>query len=139
RLKDKLGDWSNASSEVEFVDALAWRLGEEGRGVATTLQMVALTRLDCLVGSAGLIRQATVQAVHHARHRHAFGKRLLQQPLMQNVLAVVALESEEALALAKHATRAVDAGPRDPAEAALARIGTAIGKYLVCKRAPSVV
>ena len=139
RLKDKLGDWSNASSEVEFHDAFAWRVGEEGRGVATILQMVALTRLDCLVGSAGLIRQATVQALHHARHRRAFGKLLVEQPLMRNVLADLALESEAALALALRIARAVDGGARDEAEAALARIGTAIGKYWVCKRAPTVV
>ena len=139
RLKDKLGDWSNASSEVEFQDAFAWRMGGEGRGVATIIQMVALTRLDCLVGSAGLIRQATVQALHHARHRRAFGKRLEQHPLMRNVLADLVLESEAALALALRVARAVDASSRDEGEAALARIATAIGKYWVCKRAPAVV
>ncbi len=139
RLKDKLGDWSNASSEVEFHDALAWRVGEEGRGVATVLQMVALTRLDCLLGSAALMRQALVQALHHARHRRAFGRLLSEQPLMRNVLADLALESEAATMLAFRIARAVDASRRDPREAALARLGTALGKYWVCKRAPGFV
>ena len=80
RLKDKLGDWSNASSEVEFQGALAWMIGEEGRGIPTILEMVALTRQDCLIGSASIMRQALVQAVHHARHRRAFGKALSEQP-----------------------------------------------------------
>jgi len=139
RLKDKLGDWSNASSEVEFQDALAWRVGEEGRGIATILEMVALTRLDCMLGSAALMRQALVQALHHCRHRRAFGRALLQQPLMRQVLADLALESEAATALAFRIARAVDASDRDPAEAAFARIATAIGKYWICKRAPSMV
>jgi putative acyl-CoA dehydrogenase len=136
RLKDKLGDWSNASSEVEFHGALAWQVGEPGRGIATILQMVALTRLDCMLGSAGLMRQALVQALHHARHRSAFGRRLFEQPLMRNVLADLALESEAATALAFRVARAVDAAPRDPLEAAFARVATAIGKYWICKRAP---
>ena len=139
RLKDKLGDWSNASAEVEFQGALAWRVGEEGRGVATILQMVALTRQDCLIGSASLMRQALVQALHHARHRRAFGKALVQQPLMRNVLADLALESEAATALALRVARAVDASPRDPREAAFERLTTALGKYWVCKRAPAFV
>jgi putative acyl-CoA dehydrogenase len=139
RLKDKLGDRSNASSEVEFADALAWPVGEEGRGIATILQMVALTRQDCLIGSASLMRQALVQALHHARHRHAFGKALVDQPLMRNVLADLALESEAATALAMRVARAVDATPRDPGEAAFARLATALGKYWVCKRAPGFV
>lgn len=139
RLKDKLGDWSNASSEVEFQDALAWRVGEEGRGVATILQMVMLTRLDCMLGSAGCMRMALAQALHHARHRSAFGRRLVEQPLMRNVLADIALESEAALALSMRVARAVDAAGRDPAEAAFARIATAIGKYWICRRAPAVV
>jgi putative acyl-CoA dehydrogenase len=139
RLKDKLGDWSNASSEVEFQGALAWMVGEEGRGIATILEMVALTRQDCLIGSASIMRQALVQAVHHTRHRRAFGKALIDQPLMRNVLADLALESEAATALALRVARAVDASPRDPAEAALARIATAIGKYWVCKRCPPFV
>jgi putative acyl-CoA dehydrogenase len=135
RLKDKLGDWSNASAEVEFERALAWPVGDPARGVATILAMVALTRLDCLVGSAALMRQALVQALHHARHRVAFGKRLVAQPLMRNVLADLALESEAATALAMRVARAVDATPGDAAEAALARLTTALGKYWVCKRA----
>jgi putative acyl-CoA dehydrogenase len=139
RLKEKLGDWSNASSEVEFQGAVAWRVGEEGRGVATILQMVALTRQDCLIGSASLMRQALVQALHHARHRSAFGKPLRQQPLMRSVLADLALESEAATALAFRVARAVDAGARDPKEAAFARLATALGKYWVCKRAPAFV
>ena len=139
RLKDKLGDWSNASSEVEFEGASCQRVGDEGRGVATILEMVSLTRLDCMTGSAGLMRQALVQALHHARHREAFGKRLVEQPLMANVLADLALEVEAATALAMRVARAVDARARDPAEAALARIATAIGKYWICKRAPAFV
>ena len=139
RLKDKLGDWSNASSEVEFQGALAWMVGEEGRGVATILEMVALTRQDCMIGSSGIMRQALVQAVHHARTRQAFGKLLVDQPLMRNVLADLALESEAAMALTLRVARAVDASQRDPQEAAFARIATAIGKYWVCKRCPPFV
>ena len=139
RLKDKLGDWSNASSEVEFEGASCWRVGDEGRGVATILEMVSLTRLDCMTGSAGLMRQALVQALHHARHREAFGRRLIEQPLMTNVLADLALEVEAATALSMRVARAVDARGRDPHEAALARIATALGKYWVCKRAPAFV
>ncbi len=134
RLKNKLGDWSNASSEVEFHGATGWLVGEEGRGVATILEMVALTRQDCMIGSAAIMRQALVQAIHHARHRSAFGKLLVDQPLMNNVLADLALESEAALALTMRVARAVDASPRDAHEAAFARIATAIGKYWVCKR-----
>ncbi|MEO8625043.1 MAG: isovaleryl-CoA dehydrogenase, partial [bacterium] len=139
RLKDKLGDWSNASAEVEFQGALAWMVGEPGRGIATILQMVALTRQDCLIGSAGIMRQALVQAVHHTLHRRAFGKRLVEQPLMRNVLADLALESEAATALALRVARSIDASPRDPSERALARIITAVGKYWVCKRCPPFV
>lgn len=137
RLKDKLGDWSNASAEVEFHGALAWRVGDEGRGVATILQMVALTRLDCLLGSASLMRQGLARALHFARQRHTFGKPLLEHGLMRNVLADLALESEAATALAFRVARAVDASGRDPAEAALARLTTALGKYWVCKRTPA--
>jgi len=137
RLKDKLGDWSNASSEVEFDGSLAWRIGEEGRGIATILEMVMLTRLDCMLGSAGLMRMALAHAVHHCRHRRAFGKRLVEQPLMHAVLADLAIEAESALALSMRVARAVDAAPGDPQEAAFARIATAIGKYWICKRAPA--
>ena len=139
RLKNKLGDWSNASAEVEFHGAVAWLIGEEGRGVATILEMVALTRQDCMIGSAAVMRQALVQAIHHARHRKAFGKFLIDQPLMQNVLADLALESEAAMAFTFRVARAVDASPRDRQEAAFARIATAIGKYWVCKRCPPFV
>ncbi|SEU38440.1 putative acyl-CoA dehydrogenase [Myxococcus fulvus] len=139
RLKDKLGDWSNASSEVEFQGAVAWMVGEEGRGVATILEMVALTRQDCMIGSSSLMRQALVQAIHHTRHRKAFGRRLVDQPLMLNVLADLALESEAHTVLTARVARAVDAGPRDEREAAFARMATAVGKYWVCKRAPVFV
>ena len=139
RLKNKLGDWSNASSEVEFHGALAWMVGEEGRGIATILEMVALTREDCMIGSAGIMRQALVQAIHHCRFRRAFGKLLIDQPLMQMVLADLALESEAAMAFSLRVARAIDASPRDPESAAFARIATAIGKYWICKRCPPFV
>ena len=139
RLKDKLGDWSNASSEVEFDGAWARRIGDEGRGVATIIEMVMLTRLDCMLGSSALMRMALAQAVHHARHRRAFGKRLVRHALMQNVLADLAVEAEAALALSMRVAGAVDRSPGDPREAAFARIATAIGKFFVCKRAPAFV
>ena len=139
RLKDKLGDWSNASSEVEFCNARAWRVGEEGRGIATILEMVMLTRLDCMLGSAAEMRMALAQASHHARHRQAFGRRLAEHALMRNVLADLAIESEAALALSMRVARAVDAAPHDPREAAFARLATAIGKYWICRRAPAFV
>lgn len=138
RLKDKLGDWSNASSEVEFLGATAWLVGQEGRGVATILEMVALTRLDCMIGSASMMRQALTQALNHVRQRAAFGRLLIDQPLMRNVLADLALENEAAVALTMRVAAAVDASPRDEQEAAFARITTAIGKYLICKRGPLV-
>lgn len=136
RLKDKLGDWSNASSEIEFQGASGELVGEEGRGIVTILDMVALTRLDCMIGSASQMRQATVQALHHTRQRKAFGAYLVDQPLMRNVLADLALESEAALALTMRVARAIDAAGHDQREAAFARIATAIGKYWICKRAP---
>ena len=139
RLKDKLGDWSNASSEVEFHGALAWMVGEEGRGIATILEMVALTREDCMIGSAGIMRQALVQAIHHCRFRRAFGKLLIDQPLMQMVLADLALESEAAMAFSLRVARAIDASSHDAESAAFARIATAIGKYWICKRCPPFV
>jgi putative acyl-CoA dehydrogenase len=144
RLKDKLGDWSNASSEVEFENAWAFRIGDEGRGIATILEMVMFTRLDCMLGSAGLMRMALAQAVHHCRHRRAFGKLLVEQPLMRNVLADLAIEAEAALALSMRVARAVDAAQQGDTgesrrEAAFARIATAIGKYWICKRAPAFV
>ncbi len=139
RLKDKLGDWSNASSEVEFDGAWAHRVGEEGRGVPTILRMVMLTRLDCMLGSSAQMRMALVHAIHHARHRRAFGRRLVDHALMQNVLADLAIEAEAALLLSMRVARAVDASTRDPGEAAFARVATAIGKYWICKRAPAFV
>jgi putative acyl-CoA dehydrogenase len=139
RLKDKLGNWSNASSEVEFHGAWAQRVGEEGRGIATILEMVALTRLDCMIGATGEMRAALVQAAHHVSHRKSFGKRLIEHALMQNVVADLALESEAATTLMLRIARAVDGSARDAHEARLARIGTAIGKYWLCKRAPAFV
>ena len=139
RLKNKLGDWSNASSEVEFQGALAWMVGEEGRGITTILEMVALTRQDCMIGSAAIMRQALVQAIHHCRHRKVFGKLLVDQPLMQMVLADLALESEAAMAFSLRVARAIGASPHDPEAAAFARIATAIGKYWICKRCPPFV
>jgi len=140
RLKDKLGDWSNASSEVEFCGARAWRVGAEGRGVATILQMVMLTRLDCMLGAAAQVRMALAQALHHARHRVAFGRVLAGHPLMANVLADLAVESEAATAFALDVAAAVDAGARgDRRAAAFARAATAIGKYWLCRRAPAAV
>jgi putative acyl-CoA dehydrogenase len=139
RLKDKLGDWSNASSEIELDDAWAYRIGDEGRGVATIIEMVMLTRLDCMLGSSALMRMALAQALHHARHRRAFGKQLVEHALMRNVLADLALEAEAALALSLRVAGAVDRAPTDPGEAAFARIATAIGKFFVCKRAPTFV
>ena len=137
RLKDKLGNRSNASSEIELDEALALRVGDEGRGVATIIEMVNHTRLDCVAGSASLMRQAFAQAAHHARHRRAFGARLVEQPLMRNVLADLALESEAATVLMLRLARAVDRGAVDASEAAFARLGIALGKYWVCKRAPA--
>jgi putative acyl-CoA dehydrogenase len=134
RLKDKLGNRSNASSEIELDGALALRIGDEGRGVATIIEMVTHTRLDCIAGAASLMRQAFVQAVHHARHRRAFGALLVDQPLMRNVLADLALESEAATALLLRLAGAVDRG-----ETAFSRIGIALGKYWVCKRTPAQV
>lgn len=139
RLKDKLGDWANASSEVEFQGAFGELVGIEGRGIPTIIEMVALTRLDCMIGSSAQMRQAIVQAIHHTSQREAFGKLLIDQPIMRNVLADLALESEAALALTMRIARAVDSIEKDPHEAALARIATAIGKYWICKRTPVLV
>jgi putative acyl-CoA dehydrogenase len=138
RLKDKLGNRSNASSEVEFRGSWARLVGEPGRGVRTILEMVQHTRLDCVSGSAGLMRQAVAQAIHHAEHRSAFGRRLVEQPLMQNVLADLALESEAATALMLRLARAFEA-PAGSAERAFARIATAAAKYWVCKRTPQAI
>ena len=139
RLKDKLGNRSNASSEIELEGALAWMVGEEGRGVRTIVEMVNCTRLDCITGSAALMRQALAQAVHHAAHRSAFGRPLVDQPLMANVLADLALESEAATTLMLRLAGAADRAAGDDQEARLRRIGTAVGKYWVCKRTPPMV
>jgi putative acyl-CoA dehydrogenase len=139
RLKSKLGNRSNASSEVEFDRAWAQRVGEEGRGVATIIDMVQHTRLDCVIGSASLMRQALVQAIHHARHRAVFGRFLVDQPLMQNVLADLALESEAATVLMMRLGRAFDARETDAGERGVARLGTAVAKYWVAKRGPAQV
>jgi putative acyl-CoA dehydrogenase len=136
RLKDKLGNRSNASSEVEFDGTIGWLVGEEGRGVNTIVEMVNQTRLDCIIGSAALLRQALAQAIHHATYRRTFGARLIDHVLMQNVLADLALESEAATVLMLRLARTVDEATRTPFAAALKRIGTAVGKYYVCKRAP---
>ncbi len=132
RLKDKLGNRSNASSEVEFMDAWATLLGEEGRGVPTILEMGTFTRLDCCTGSAGMMRQAVVQALHHAHHREAFGSLLIEQPLMRSVLVDMALESEAACALSLRLARAFDSD--SPGEVALRRVLTSAAKFWVCKR-----
>ncbi len=139
RLKDKLGNRSNASAEVEFDATAGWLIGEEGEGLQRIVEMVNHTRLDCTIGSAALMRAALTAAIHHATYRRAFGKTLIEQPLMQNVLADAALESEAAMALFVRVARAVDDSERDERAAALKRIGTALAKYYVCKRAPVVI
>jgi len=139
RLKDKLGNRSNASAEVEYDGALAWRVGEPGRGVSTIIEMVSATRLDCVLGSAATIRQACVAAVHHAAYRRAFGRTLLSQPLMTSVLADLALEAEAATTLAMRLAGAADRAARgDAAEAALLRLALPAVKFWVCKRTPVV-
>jgi putative acyl-CoA dehydrogenase len=134
RLKDKLGDRSNASSEVEFDGTVGWLVGEPGRGVPTIIEMVNMTRLDCVLGSAATVRAALTQALHHARHRRAFGALLVDQPLMRTVLADLAVESEAATALAIRLAAAVDAG-----EGAFLRLAGAAAKFWVCKRTPTAV
>ncbi|WP_290647727.1 isovaleryl-CoA dehydrogenase [Aquisalimonas sp.] len=135
RLKDKLGNRSNASSEVEFHNAHAVMIGDEGRGVRTIIDMVAQTRLDCMIGSTSLMRHGLAQAIHHCGYRRAFGGILLEQPLMRNVLADLALEVEGAVALTFRIASAMDQQATAPRGGALARIGTALGKYWICKRA----
>ncbi|MFC7614928.1 acyl-CoA dehydrogenase family protein [Actinokineospora soli] len=138
RLKDKLGNRSNASSEPEFDDTVAWLVGPEGRGVKTIIEMVNCTRLDCVAGTAAIMRKALVEAGHHARHRTAFDAKLIDQPLMRNVLADLALESEAATTLALRLAGAADRAIRgDEGERAFRRIATAIGKYWVTKRGPA--
>ncbi|MCC0038511.1 MAG: acyl-CoA dehydrogenase family protein [Brucellaceae bacterium] len=139
RLKDKLGNRSNASSEVEFVDALGQMVGEPGAGVKTIMDMVTLTRLDCAVSSAGIMRAALAEAVHHTRHRAVFGDRLIDQPVMQRVLADLALDVAAATALAFRLARAFDEAAGDREQAAFARLMTPVVKYWVCKICPSIV
>ncbi|MGE2716454.1 acyl-CoA dehydrogenase family protein [Mycolicibacterium litorale] len=136
RLKDKLGNHANASSEVEYDGATAWLVGEEGRGVPTIIEMVNLTRLDCTLGSATSMRSGLTRAIHHAQHRKAFGEYLIDQPLMRNVLADLAVEAEAATMVAMRMAGATDRAVRgDSREALLRRIGLAAAKYWVCKRA----
>jgi putative acyl-CoA dehydrogenase len=137
RLKNKLGNRSNASSEVEFCDALGWLVGMEGRGIPAILEMGSHTRLDCVLGSAGIMRAALTHALHHARGRSAFGRALAEQPLMRNVLADLALESEAATVFALRLARCFDRLDEDPHEARLARLLTPAGKYWICKRGPA--
>ena len=139
RLKDKLGNRSNASSEVEFVGAHATRVGEEGKGIRTIIQMVQLTRQDCAIASAGLMRSGLAHALHHGRHRSVFQKHLADQPMMRTVLADMALEVEAATALTLRLARSFDLAEGDPREAARARLLTPAMKYWVCKRAPGLI
>ncbi len=133
RLKNKLGNRSNASSEVEFLGAWARMIGDEGRGVATIIEMVNHTRLDCILGSTALLRHGVAHATHHAAHRSAFGKLLIDQPLMQNVLADLAIESEAATLVSMRLARTFDAGPVDEREALFKRLAVAVSKYWICK------
>ena len=139
RLKDKLGDRSNASSEIEYAQAYAVRVGEEGRGVRTIIDMVQHTRLDCIAGSAGGMRAAAAQALWHAAHRSAFQKKLIDQPAMAMVLADLVIETEAATALAMRIAQSFDRSASDPREAAFMRLATPIAKYYVCKRQPGAV
>ncbi|PQA72259.1 acyl-CoA dehydrogenase family protein [Brucella oryzae] len=139
RLKDKLGNKSNASSEVEFEGAIGHLIGNPGEGVKTIMDMVTLTRLDCAVASAGLMRSGLAEAVHHSRHRQVFGKVVIEQPLMQRVLADMALDVAGATALSMRLARAFDMAASDRAEAAFARCMTPVVKYWVCKIAPALL
>ncbi|MGD9923492.1 MAG: acyl-CoA dehydrogenase family protein, partial [Pseudorhodoplanes sp.] len=139
KLKDKLGNRSNASSEVEFHDAVAQRIGDEGGGIRTIIRMVQLTRLDCAISSAGLMRAALSRALHHARHRVVFQKKLVDQPMMRAVLADLALDSEAAIAVVMRLCCSFDRAADDPLEAARARILTPVIKYWICKSAPAFV
>ena len=134
RLKDKLGNKANASSEIEFVGATAWLVGEEGRGVPQILSMGTMTRLDCALGSSALMRQALSIAINHTSQRKAFGKLLIDQPLMQNVLADLALESEAATALSLRLARSFDLAASDEHERAMQRLLTPVAKFWICKR-----
>jgi putative acyl-CoA dehydrogenase len=137
RLKDKLGNRSNASAEIEYEHAFAWRIGDEGRGIRTIIDLVNLTRLDCVIGAAAGMRQGVITAAHHATHRQTFGKYLVDQPLMGNVLADLAVESEAATVLMMRLAGATDRSARgDAGETAFKRLALAVGKYWVCKRWP---
>jgi len=136
QLKQKMGNAANASSETELRGALGWMVGEEGRGVRTIIEMVATTRYDCMIGSSSGMRQATTQAIHHASNREAFGARLSEQPLMQNLLADLALESEAAMTYMMRVARAMDNQDNEH-EKLLSRIATPVGKYWICKRTPN--
>ncbi|MDJ0105214.1 MULTISPECIES: acyl-CoA dehydrogenase family protein [Rhodococcus] len=137
RLKDKLGNKSNASSEVEYLNATGWRLGDEGRGVPTIIEMVNMTRLDCTLGTATLMRAGVMQAAHHATYRSAFGSTLMDKPLMRNVIADLAVEAEASTTVALWLAELTDSAHRgDEHAAALRRLGLAVSKYYVCKRGP---
>jgi putative acyl-CoA dehydrogenase len=138
RFKDKMGDRSNAGTEAEFWGSTGWLVGEEGRGIPTVLEMGVYTRLDCAIGSTGIMRAALSQAMHHAGLRSAFGKRLREQPLMMNVLADMALETEAATALSLRLARAFDA-QEDESEGLLRRLLTPVAKLWICKRCPTLV
>ncbi|NMM26640.1 MAG: isovaleryl-CoA dehydrogenase [Glaciimonas sp.] len=137
RLKNKMGNVANASCETELRGAYALMVGDEGRGVTTILKMVTMTRFDCMIGSSAGMRQAVAQASHHCAHRTAFGKRLSEQPLMQNVLTDLIIEHEAALALTMRIASALDRSEHSDSEKLLVRIGTAVGKYWICKRTPA--
>jgi putative acyl-CoA dehydrogenase len=139
RLKDKLGNRSNASSEVEFAGAFAWRVGDEGRGVRTIIDMVQLTRLDCVVASAGLVRMGLALALHHARHRTVHQRKLVDQPAMRRVLADLALEVEAMTALAVRLAGSFALAAEDRREAARARLLTPAAKFAICKAAPGLI
>lgn len=140
RLKNKLGNRSNASAEIEYADTWARRLGDEGAGVTAIIEMVQNTRLDAAVAPAGMMRQVLVQAIHHARHRQVFGKFLIiEQPLMRNVLVDLAIESEAATLLAMRVAQAVDDSAHDPAEKDFARLATIIAKYCINKQAQQFI
>lgn len=136
RLKEKMGNVANASCETELRGAYSIMIGDEGRGIATILEMVAMTRFDCMVGSSAGMRQAVAQATHHCAYRSAFGKRLANQPLMKNVLADLVIEHEAALAMTMRIARGMDMRSKHEHEDQLVRIGTAVGKYWICKRTP---
>ncbi|MEM6581979.1 MAG: acyl-CoA dehydrogenase family protein [Pseudomonadota bacterium] len=136
RLKNKMGNIANATAEVELRGAMGWLVGEEGRGLQTIIKAIAYNRFDCIVGSAAGMRQAVVQAIHHCQNRIVFGKTLSEQPIMQNVLADLALESEAAAAYSFRLARALDEVELDPKQKHYIRLGTALGKFRICKRVP---